>query len=637
MRIFPAIILAAATLLLLVPTSCHAQKKKPSSRRLAAAAVSAIGRRKTDDDIHLLLARSIQKRLNNASSSDHDKSYYDLADVNWALRTIASTQAALKKIDGTAHEMYQRTHKSSTTLGEEGENNDEWGDGEEDTENGGSREKEKKKKLGGLKVAGRMSRNAARVGCIADALFAAELCELLLHVPPHNDEGTLDPRTGRKVLLNTTIYSDDDDDDDDSDDAAATSLAKKDRRLAMSILVIYEHDYDGGAGRRHGGVDDLLSFAKEELFEAAKDDDDESSTTQPIPRKNATDETRPRGRYVIVLSDHFEQHTQSIPSFPSRCKNDLPLIMSTLDRRPERLRWKSKQHEELERSSSNSATVCGPLYHMARKVLETILPVLDSGVAHGSSPGESTASVEDGNETVQEERACKKDDSQSKKAAIHFVGYSLAGGVAAISACIMEGTLPYPLHKASDKKEQQHIALSYTGYGSARTSALCLGPPPCVSSNSHSDFITSVVHGDDMVCRTTHRTITHLCDRVRRTIKGGILSRSVGWMGEAFSLTMSGLKGDNNDTNEAVLVVPGKVYLVRPRRIGGGSSSIHEIGGRGSRESIRAALLWQLNDVLVSKSLWAHHRLEAYIHSLDKVRLKGFVDDPSSETELVLN
>jgi hypothetical protein len=104
-------------------------------------------------------------------------------------------------------------------------------------------------------------------------------------------------------------------------------------------------------------------------------------------------------------------------------------------------------------------------------------------------------------------------------------------------------------------------------------------------------------------------------------------------MGEAVSLTVSGLKGTNNNEKKgASLVVPGSVYLVRPRRIGGGSSSIHEIGGRGSRESLRAALLWQLNDVLVSKSLWAHHRLDAYIHSLDKVRLKGFGDDPSSES-----
>ena len=78
------------------------------------------------------------------------------------------------------------------------------------------------------------------------------------------------------------------------------------------------------------------------------------------------------------------------------------------------------------------------------------------------------------------------------------------------------------------------------------------------------------------------------------------------------------------------MTVPGAAFLVRLRRICGGLSSIHEVGGRG-REALRAAVLWQLHDVLLSKSLWAHHGLEAYIRSLDRVRLKGFSDGPATE------
>ncbi|KAL3758776.1 hypothetical protein ACHAWU_006418 [Discostella pseudostelligera] len=628
----------------------NAQKKKSTRRFAAVAAVGVGGRAATkrkksgakvvdgDEDVHRLLARSIQQRLNASSptsSSDSIGSSYDIDTISKALRSIASTQATLKKIDGTAHEMYQRTHKSSTSLGdeeeEEEEEEDDESDGEEEDEDNegssssssGNKTKKKKTKLGGLKVAGRMSRNAARVGCIADAFFAAELCELLEdnHLSDlsldvnDDDEGTLASWTGRKVLLNTTIYSDGDDE--------ATSDQQNHHRLAISILVIYEQDYNGGAGREHGGVDDLLSVTKEEL----EDDDDGSGerTAQSIPQQNATNTKKPRGRYLIVLSDHFE-NTQSghrASSSRSRGSNDLPLIISTLDKPPQRLRMHPKRSEEMDSSSSSSASVCGPLYHMARKVLETVQPVLDMEnpvtIATESSE-ESNADEGNGDENEQGTRASTGDDSESKKAAIHFVGYSLAGGVAAISACIMEGTLPCLQHQ------------QFTGSGSARTSALCLGPPPCLSSNLQSDFVTSIIHGDDVVCRTTHGTINHLCDRARRTIKGGILGRSVGWMGEAVSLTVSGLKGNSNNEKKGVsLVVPGSVYLVRPRRIGGGSSSIHEIGGRGSRESLRAALLWQLNDVLVSKSLWAHHRLDAYIQSLDKVRLKGFGDDPSSD------
>ena len=51
---------------------------------------------------------------------------------------------------------------------------------------------------------------------------------------------------------------------------------------------------------------------------------------------------------------------------------------------------------------------------------------------------------------------------------------------------------------------------------------------------------------------------------------------------------------------------------------------MHEVGGlKGGREALRAAVLWQLNDILLSKSLWKRHSLESYIHGLDRVQLKG--------------
>jgi hypothetical protein len=54
----------------------------------------------------------------------------------------------------------------------------------------------------------------------------------------------------------------------------------------------------------------------------------------------------------------------------------------------------------------------------------------------------------------------------------------------------------------------------------------------------------------------------------------------------------------------------------------GGVCSIHEIGGVNGREGLRAATLWQLGDILLSKSLWRHHSLYSYIHGLDRVQLR---------------
>jgi hypothetical protein len=554
-------------------------------------------------DAYALLARSIRYRL-DAYDSALPAGKHGIASASSALRSLSATQSALKRIDGAAHEVYQRTHRSSTSLddggGDEGvddDDDDDDGSGDEDGGGGGVRVKGG---VGGLKVAGRMSRNAARVGCVADALFAAELCELAgahrrrrgCDDGDDDEEGTLAPRTGREVLLNVTIRSPDDRLD-----------------LAVSVLVMRERDYDGGAGTGHGGVDDLLSSARGGEVPppsagrgggGGRLDDDEGTAARA-----------PRGRFLVVLTDHRARCATS-PSPGSTAYGgerpcDLSSIISILDAPPERLRLRPKMAGE---DGGEIASVCEPLYRMAGELLEAIGPVLLSTMNATTSEGGSDDGNDDG-------------ESRSKTPAIHFVGHSLAGGVAAIAACIMDGTIPLR------SKSEQNRGASLTGSGRDRTSALCLGPPPCLSPNLRAPFVTSVIHGDDIVCRTTQGTIDNLCDRTIRSIKGGLLGRSVGWMSEAVSLTVSGFKSNSGGKAER-LVVPGQTFLVRPRRMGGGSSSIHEVGGRGG-ESLRAALLWQLNDVLLSKSLWSHHRLDAYVRSLDRVRLKGFVDDQSIE------
>jgi len=159
-------------------------------------------------------------------------------------------------------------------------------------------------------------------------------------------------------------------------------------------------------------------------------------------------------------------------------------------------------------------------------------------------------------------------------------------GVAAIFACIMDGTTPGP------PKVNTHCRCMVL---------MCLGLPPCFSFDVHPAFVTCVIHGDDIVCQTRCATIDNLCDRTCQTIEGGLLGRSIGWMSQAVSLAVLGLRS-NHVSTDIKLVIPGQVYLVRPRRMGGGSSSIHEVGqvGRVGR------------DVALSRSPVATERYVSY-------------------------
>jgi hypothetical protein len=135
--------------------------------------------------------------------------------------------------------------------------------------------------------------------------------------------------------------------------------------------------------------------------------------------------------------------------------------------------------------------------------------------------------------------------------AIHFVGRSLAGGVASLAAIILDGSLPMPEEKRRRKIVTQatnETKPELDGFGRGRSSAMVLGTPPCLSANVKASFVKSVIYGDDVVCRTSQESIARLCERTERALKGGVLGRRVGWMSDVVSLTVS----PSRDPNEVV-------------------------------------------------------------------------------------
>merc|ERR1712046_45643 len=65
------------------------------------------------------------------------------------------------------------------------------------------------------------------------------------------------------------------------------------------------------------------------------------------------------------------------------------------------------------------------------------------------------------------------------------------------------------------------------------------------------------------------------------------------------------------DKEKALLLCPGLVYMLKPRANGHVHMVTTKRGGLGE------AFLWQLHDILISKSMLAHHALPAYVHCLD--------------------
>lgn len=201
-----------------------------------------------------------------------------------------------------------------------------------------------------------------------------------------------------------------------------------------------------------------------------------------------------RGRVLVILRDPFN--------------NDLNGTFDVLDVEPLELELQSGL------VTNEVASVHPYLYRTAGRVLRSLMPILK------------------GNEL-----------QNRTDAAIHFVGRSLAGGVAGLAAVILDGSLPMPEEKRRKivKNSSNEMEFEMEGFGRGRSSAMVLGTPPCLSANVKATFVKSVIFGDDVVCRASKESIERLCQRTERALKGGFLGRRIGWMSDVLSLTVSPL------------------------------------------------------------------------------------------------
>lgn len=340
----------------------------------------------------------------------------------------------------------------------------------------------------------------------------------------------------------------------------------------LQVLVLYEASYRGGAGLHHGGIEDL----------------GQSSNTKTHQAK---------GQILIVLGD------RSI---------SLARALKVLSKKPIHVRLSQGRQDE----TSEAASVQPELYRAASALLLAVEPIL----------------------------------RQHNESAVHFVGHSLAGGVASLAATILEGSIPLsgqgkqqtssPKKNKATKKQlvedkTNHTEVEITpllqGLGKGRSSANTLGAPPSISANVKTDFVTSILYGDDIVGRACSESMERFYQRTRKALKKGLFTRQLNRMTDTLSLATSSIKSHahGSEGEEARLAIAGRAYLVRPRRLGS-ACSMHEIGAsqlKGGREALRAAVLWQLNDILLSKSFWKHHQLDSYIHGLDRVHLRGLEGD----------
>ncbi|CAM9411847.1 unnamed protein product, partial [Phaeothamnion confervicola] len=159
------------------------------------------------------------------------------------------------------------------------------------------------------------------------------------------------------------------------------------------------------------------------------------------------------------------------------------------------------------------------------------------------------------------------------------------------------------------------------GAARGRVAGVSLGCPPCLSRNLALPFVTAFILGDDVVPRLSEASLKRLRERLASVLPRGrgLLARSVaigaGLLSDAAGVAVQGVRHYSTAAEDDVaLAVPGRVWFVKPRRLHRGATM-----SRVMRGNLREDVLWQVKDVLLSKSMLSHHRLDYYVKILDRV------------------
>lgn len=205
-------------------------------------------------------------------------------------------------------------------------------------------------------------------------------------------------------------------------------------------------------------------------------------------------------------------------------------------------------------------------------------------------------------------------DSRPSRSAfdrVRLVGHSSGGSVAAYLSMLLDGFLqPSEGATVGDSRP-------YRG----RVRCTTYGALPCISRTVIPSFVTSLICGDDVVCRLQHDSVERMRQKVSAAVASGAGKRGLGWLSGASLLgelshtaskQLSQYQSRKKD-NKGLLQLPGRVFYMKSRQLKQGATLQRVLRGNWQEE-----VMWSIRDVLVSPKMLQHHALEAYIRTLSR-------------------
>lgn len=328
---------------------------------------------------------------------------------------------------------------------------------------------------------------------------------------------------------------------------------------------------------------------------------------QPIASNN-TDARFVAGEVLIVLSDEFATK-------PEKATTKLLSILA-----------KSKAETARIRGNQNlTLSVLEEYYSMSEEILKQLEPFLVTKTAapmvelnpnHNSNSSSNSSTTTEGSAYF-----------APVASSIRVLGYSGGAPAAAYLSMFLDGFLLLASHLSSEQSDLEAVNSTVNektnpllGLYRRRVKCMTVGCPPCLSRQVIPSFITSLICGDDMLCRAQKDSLRDMSKKVLDAVDSGMGRRGLGYFTGASMLSelsstaqnqLGKYKGRKKDKHS--LQVPGRVFFIKSRQLKQGATIQRVLRGNWQED-----VLWNIRDIVLSSKMLDHHTLDAYIRTLNR-------------------
>lgn len=315
---------------------------------------------------------------------------------------------------------------------------------------------------------------------------------------------------------------------------------------------------------------------------------------------------------IAITDDPTQSESKTLEALLHLATEELPQSISIsvpASKSAKSSEKKSSQRSDISAENACEISILPSFMNLAQQIVEKL-----NNRLHNQQSITAQYNVSRNDSDVSSEKEVPMSISVPRFQQIRLLGHSAGGSIAAYVSMLLDGFL-----NIEDFNKKLTISTSNEYRGKVR--CMTYGSMPCISRSVIPAFITSLICGDDLLCRIQRESLQRMREKVASAVASGAGKRGLGWLSGAsllgeLSHTASkqlGQYSTRKKDTKGILHLPGRVFYMKSRQLKQGATLQRVLRGNWQEE-----VMWNIRDVVLSPKMVTHHDLEAYIRTLSR-------------------